>query len=212
MICLFEIAPYLVCILTDDINTISVYLLGTPFQMSNMCWSFILEGDHILFSPHENSGVIDSNVHVTDSTDMSLSKLWEFGMLQSMGSQRVRHTTEWLNWTELTQMLFPTLSVANISFSLEPLCKILQRTKVLQNFIKKRNRCLIEHSVVTTITGNKLIDIGVNVQNLIANSWWNFFFTTSPTTQKWFSVLFNPLLVSLIIFFLLGCLKLLFDL
>ena len=106
--------------------------------MSNMCWSVILEGDHLLFSPHENSGVIDSNVHVTDSTDMSLSKLWESGMLQSMGSQRVRHNwvTE-LNWTELTQMLFPTLSVANISFSLEPLCKILQRTKVLQNFIKK---------------------------------------------------------------------------
>ena len=44
---------------------------------------------------------------ITDSMDMSLSKLWELvmdrrpGVLQSMGSQRVRHnwTTE-LNWTE----------------------------------------------------------------------------------------------------------------
>ena len=46
---------------------------------------------------------------ITDSTDMSLSKLWELvmdwmgrpGMLQSMGSQGVRH--EWLtelNWKE----------------------------------------------------------------------------------------------------------------
>ena len=121
-------------------------------------------------------------------------------------------TTERLNWPELTHMLFPTLSVANISFSLAPLCKILQRTKVLQNFIEKRNHSLIEHSVVTAITANKLIEIGVNVQNLTSNSWWNFLFTTSPTTQKWFSILFNPLLVSLIILFLLGCLELLFDL
>ena len=48
---------------------------------------------------------------ITDSMDMSLSKLWELvmdtwtrkpGVLQSMGSQRVRHrwVTE-LNWTEL---------------------------------------------------------------------------------------------------------------
>ena len=39
---------------------------------------------------------------ITDLIDKSLSKLWELvmdgkpGMLQSMGSQRVRHT-EWLN-------------------------------------------------------------------------------------------------------------------
>ena len=45
---------------------------------------------------------------ITDSMDVSLSKLWESvrtgrpGVLQSMGSQRVRHNwaTE-LNWTEL---------------------------------------------------------------------------------------------------------------
>ena len=42
----------------------------------------------------------------------------------------------------LTQMLFPTLS--NTSFSLEPLLKILQGTKVLQNFIEKCNCTLIE--------------------------------------------------------------------
>ena len=32
-------------------------------------------------------------------------------------------------------VLFPTLSVPNISFSLEPLHKILQGTKVLKDFI-----------------------------------------------------------------------------
>ena len=44
---------------------------------------------------------------ITDMMDMSLSKLWEsvwtgkLGMLQSMESQRVRHETEPLKWTEL---------------------------------------------------------------------------------------------------------------
>ena len=42
---------------------------------------------------------------ITDSMDMSLSKLQELmtgkpGMLQSMGLQRI-DTTEWLNWTSL---------------------------------------------------------------------------------------------------------------
>ena len=44
----------------------------------------------------------------------------------------------------LTLMIFPTLSVSNTSFSLEPLLKILQGTKVLQNFIEKCNCTLIE--------------------------------------------------------------------
>ena len=51
---------------------------------------------------------------ITDSMDMSLSKLWELvmtgrpGMLQSMGSQRVGHdwVTE-LNWTERRYMVRP---------------------------------------------------------------------------------------------------------
>ena len=46
-----------------------------------------------------------------------------------------------------TQMLFPTLSIPDISFSLEPLCKILQRNQSitkLQNYkvlqlIKRKN-------------------------------------------------------------------------
>ena len=54
---------------------------------------------------------------ITDSMDMSLSKLWELvmtgmpGMLQLMGSQRVRHdlVTE-LNWTEMMVWLMVTSS------------------------------------------------------------------------------------------------------
>ena len=42
---------------------------------------------------------------------------------------------------------------SHISFPLEPLCKVLQGTKDLQNFIDKCNATLIEHSVVTTIAG-----------------------------------------------------------
>ena len=33
----FEIAPELVCIVTDDVNGLSMYLLGSLFQMSNTC-------------------------------------------------------------------------------------------------------------------------------------------------------------------------------
>ena len=100
----------------------------------------------------------------------------------------------------LTQMLFPTLS--NTSFSLEPLLKILQGTKVLQNFIEKYNHTLIEHFVVTAIAADKLMGIGVNVQKHASHSWWDFFFTTSLTAQKLFSALFNLLVISLIILLL----------
>ena len=47
------------------------------------------------------------------------------------------------------------------------------------------------------------MDIEVNVQKYTSHSWWDFFHTMSPTTQKEFSALFNPLLVSLIILCLL---------
>ena len=83
-----------------------------------------------------------------------------------------------------TQMLFPTLSVPNISFPWEPLCKILQGTKVLQNFIGKYNHTLIEHSAVITIAAKKLIDIGIDVQKHTNHSWWDVFFTKSPTVKK----------------------------
>jgi len=72
-------------------------------------------------------------------------------------------------------MLFPTLSIPDISFSLEPLCKILQRNqsitklqnyKVLQLQKEKHNCTLIEHSVVTIIA-DKLMDTRVNVQNIL---------------------------------------------
>ena len=87
-----------------------------------------------------------------------------------------------------TQMLFPTLSVPNISF---PLSKILQGIKESQNFIDKHNCTLIVHSVITTIAANKLIDVGVDVQKQTSRSW-DFFFTKFPTAQKLFSALFNP--------------------
>ena len=91
-------------------------------------------------------------------------------------------------------MLFPTLSIPDISFSLEPLCKILQRNqsitklqnyKVLQLQKEKHNCTLIGHSVVTIIA-DKLMDIGVNVQKHTSHSWRDFSFTTFPITQKWF--------------------------
>ena len=75
--------------------------------------------------------------------------------------------------------------------------------KELQNFIDTGNQTLIEHSVVTTIATNKLMDVGVDVPKYTSHSWWNFFFTKSPTAQKVFPALLNPLLVSLITLFLL---------
>lgn len=75
-----------------------------------------------------------------------------------------------------TKMLLPTLSIPDISFSLEPLCKILQRnqsiTKLQSITItkgKKHNCTLIEHSV--TIIADNLMDIGVNVQKHTSYSW-----------------------------------------
>ena len=92
--------------------------------------------------------------------------------------------------------------VPNISFFLEPLCKILQETKVLQNLIEKCNHTLIEHFVVPAIAADKFIGIGVSVQKHTSHSWWDFFFTTSLTAQKLFSALFNLLVISLIILLL----------
>ena len=92
--------------------------------------------------------------------------------------------------------------VPNISFFLEPLYKILQETQVLQNFIEKCNHTLIEHSIITAIAADKLIGIGVSVQKHTSHLWWDFFFTTSLTAQKLFSVLFNLLVISLIILLL----------
>ena len=55
---------------------------------------------------------------------------------------------------------------------------------MLQNFIDKCNHTLIEHSVVITIAAKKLIDIGIDVQKHTNHSWWDFFFTKSPTLKK----------------------------
>ena len=60
-----------------------------------------------------------------------------------------------------------------------------------------------ERSVVTTIFANKLMDVGVDVPKYTSHSWWNVFFTKSPTAQKVFPALLNPLFVSLITLFLL---------
>ena len=95
------------------------------------------------------------------------------------------------------------MSVPNVSFFLELLYKILQGTKELHNFIDKHNRTLIEHFVVTTIAANKLMDVEVDIQKHTSHSWWDFFFTKSPTAQKLFSALHNSFLVSLITLFLL---------
>ena len=102
-----------------------------------------------------------------------------------------------------TQMLISTLPVPKVSLPLEPLKKILQETELLQKFIGKRNCTLLEHSTVTTIAANKLMDVGINVQKHNSHSWWDFFFTQSPKARKLFSTLFNPLLISLILLLLL---------
>ena len=131
----FKIAPQLVCIITDDANTTSMYHLRTPFSgclthVDLLYW----KGTTYYFTPH------------------------------SMRAQVLS-----------TQMLFPTLSIPDISFSLEPLCKILQRNqsitklqnyKVLQLQKEKHNCTLIERSVATIIA-DKLMDTGVNVQNIL---------------------------------------------
>lgn len=67
-----------------------------------------------------------------------------------------------------TQILFPPLS-APITFSLEPLPKIVQGTKELQDFIDKCNHTLREHSVANTIAANKLMSVGADVQKHISH-------------------------------------------
>ena len=47
------------------------------------------------------------------------------------------------------------------------------------------------------------MDVGVDVQKHTSYSWWVFFFTKSPTAQRFFSALLNPLHISLITLFLL---------
>lgn len=79
----------------------------------------------------------------------------------------------------------------------------MQGIKELQNFIDKHNHTLIEHFVVTTVTANNLMDVGVDAQKRTSHSWWVFFFTKSPTAQRFFSALLNPLHISLITLFLL---------
>ena len=107
------------------------------------------------------------------------------------------------NFLLRTQMLFPTLSIPNIRFSLEPLCKILQGTKELQNFTDNCNCALIGHSIVTTIAANKIMEVRADVWKHTSHLCWNFFFTKSSTVQNLFSATFNPLLVSLVTLFLL---------
>ena len=67
-----------------------------------------------------------------------------------------------------TQMLFSPLSVP-ITFSLEPLPKIVQGIKELPDFIDKCNHTLREHSVATTTAVNKLMSIGTEVQKHISH-------------------------------------------
>ena len=73
----------------------------------------------------------------------------------------------------------------------------------LQNFIDTANQTLTEYSVVITIATNKLMDGEVDIPKYTSHSWWNFFYTKSPTAQKVFPALLNPILVSLITLFLL---------
>ena len=47
------------------------------------------------------------------------------------------------------------------------------------------------------------MDVGVDVQKRTSHSWWVFFFTNSPTAQRFFSALLNPLHISMITLFLL---------
>ena len=61
-------------------------------------------------------------------------------------------------------------------------------------FHSNHNGTSIEHSVVTTIFANKLMDIGVDVQKYTSHSWWDVFFTKCPTSQKLFAALSNPFL------------------
>ena len=85
------------------------------------------------------------------------------------------------NFLLRTQVLFPTFSTPNIRFSLKRLCKILQGTKELQNFIDNCNCALIEHSIVTTIPANKIME-ELMVWKHTSHLCWNFFFTKSSTS------------------------------
>ena len=73
----------------------------------------------------------------------------------------------------------------------------------MKNVTDTHNHILIEHSVLTIIAISKLMGVGIDAQKHTSHSWWNFFYTKSPTAQKVFPALLNPILVSLITLFLL---------
>ena len=77
---------------------------------------------------------------ITNSVDMNLSKLWEIvkewkpGMLQSMGSQRVRHT---LVTEQQQKPLYPAQYLSNICSSVQRIQQLWKDTKRIVVFGKQ---------------------------------------------------------------------------
>ncbi|XP_030053493.1 uncharacterized protein LOC115466420 [Microcaecilia unicolor] len=105
---------------------------------------------------------------------------------------------------QLTLYWYPqVLNTADISLSLQPLRDAIQKTELLQQYLQKRNKTLLQHQIDTTLTGDTLVDISSRLQKATAHNWWDIFSGHSPSATKALNLLFHPILIILCIIIIL---------
>ncbi|XP_030076976.1 uncharacterized protein LOC115481745 [Microcaecilia unicolor] len=105
---------------------------------------------------------------------------------------------------QLTLYWYPqVLNIADISLSLQPLRDAIQKTELLQQYLQKRNKTLLQHQTDTTLTGDTLVDISSRLQKATTHNWWDIFSGHSPSATKALNLLFHPILIILCIIIIL---------